>query len=88
MIEPQSKLPWESSIGLFGAINSSDENQEECVCMDILDEDNEYIVLCANNFPKSIELLKEVFQMGDMIEKDRIKFEDKISEFLKEIENE
>jgi hypothetical protein len=81
MKEPLNPLPWYSNDDIYISIHSTDPVEDECVCQDLYREDAEYLVLACNNFPKAIELLKNVYDGLDY------QSQGFIDKFLKEIES-
>lgn len=92
MIQPLNRLPWElyDSSGYI-TINSPEPNLDDCVCQDLYSNDAEYLVQACNNFPKSIELLKECARFMNTVPNDKeginhYEILKRVDEFLKEIE--
>jgi hypothetical protein len=94
MKEPLNKLPWElyNNTG-FITIESTEPNLDECACQDLYIKDAEYLIQACNNFPKSIELLKECKSFIGMISANREEINyyellKRLDKFLKKVENE
>ena len=81
MRKPNGKLPFKIIEGV--EMTWIDDADGQSVCNDLYQEDAEYLVQAANNFPIAIELFKKLIE-GNYIPNSRISYE--VKQFLKLIE--
>ena len=88
MIQPNSRLPWKEKLSKSGKKYQILDFNNNIIIDDVKHlGDSMYIEEACNNYPKSLELLKEALdQLESMIEEETFT-KRRIKEFLNQIEN-